>query len=124
MGELSRGRSNGEGAGARGGANAEKGEGRRTREKGERGQNCRSPFSLPCSLSPQLVSEPRRQRHHVARVLLVTEQQASLAERGPAERQGQDLSQLLHQEDLDLVADFLREVLEVGLVLLGQNDLG
>src|SRR4029079_13903723 len=64
-----------------------------------------------------------RERHHVPRILLVTEEQPSLPERRAAEREGNNFAQLLHQEYFDLVAHLSRQILQVRLVVLGQNDL-
>src|SRR4051794_17967626 len=73
---------------------------------------------------PALVPEPARQRNHVAWVLLVSEEQASLAERCPSESQCQHFTELVHQEHLDLISHFLGQIFQVGLVLLRKNDLG
>ena len=66
--------------------------------------------------------EPRRQRNHVPRVLLVSEEETAFAEGGSAKGQCEYFTQLLHHEDFDLVPDFLGQVLEIGLVLLRQDD--
>src|SRR3954454_20093223 len=102
-----------------------KGEGgrRETERKNGEGQRrrsrCPSPFApLPPLPASDLVSEPTRQRHHVAWVLLVAEEQATLAEGGAPEREREYLPQLRDQMHLDLLAHLLREVLEVRLVLL------
>src|SRR3954447_3206925 len=78
--------------------------------------------SFPASPLPRLMPASC-ERHYIARVFLVTEEQSSLPERGAAERKGENLAQLLNQEHFDLVANFPRQIFQVRLVLLGQNDL-
>src|SRR5215213_2741392 len=71
-------------------------------------------FSMP---------EPgRRERYHISRVLLVAEEQPAFAEGGAPEREGKHFAQLLNQEHFDPVAHFARQILQIRLVLLGQND--
>src|SRR4051812_45828828 len=65
---------------------------------------------FPASLLSRLMP-PRRERDDVTRVLLVTEEQPSLAERGAAEREGKNFAQLLNQEHFDLVAHLARQIL-------------
>ena len=63
------------------------------------------------------------QRAHVPRVL-VAEEEATLLEARTAERQGQHLAEFLDEVDLHALARLLRQVLEIGLVLLREDDLG
>ncbi len=52
------------------------------------------------------------------------EEEAAFAVGGAAEGQGEDVAQILGEVDLEGVAHLLRQILEVGLVVLGEQDLG
>ena len=54
----------------------------------------------------------------------VLEEEASLSVRGAPEGQGEHVSEILGEMELEGVADLLRQILEIGLVVFGQQDRG
>ena len=70
---------------------------------------------------PALMPKPTRQRQHVSRVFLVPKEEPALPEGGAPESEGEYFAQLLNQEHLDPVANFLGQILQIRLVFLRQE---